>query len=126
VAGPKVSSDRLRLANREMLSAFAQEHRRHQRRWAYRRPIEMIDRLFDQLEQLQLQDLYKVPVSLRPELARVEIVCELAPGALRTGVRIGTLQDELFELQAVYLASLRDSSADADAEELSGIAATVR
>ena len=111
----------LEQASVEMLSAFELERHRHLRRWAVRRPVVMIDRLFDRLEQLQLQDLHKVPTSFRPELVQVETACGLVPGALRTGVRIGTLQDELFDLQALFLASLRDSYQDE--EEVSGASA---
>jgi hypothetical protein len=107
-----------------MFSAFEMGRHRYQRRWAVRRPVVMIDRLFDRLEQLQLQDLHKVPASLRPELVQVETACGLLPGALRTGVRIGTLQDELFDLQAVFLASLRGSYLDD--EETGGVGAAAR
>jgi hypothetical protein len=96
-------------ANAEIRAA----QRRHEidtaRRWRLGRPMRVIDALINDLEILNLERVYRVPLSYEVRLIQLRELLDdvgVPPGeldGLRTRVRIVRLMDQLFAIQESLL-----------------------
>jgi len=87
-------------AIRDIELAQRERRRREEQRADLRRPIEEIDQLLTELEELQLAGRRRVPVAWSARLARL---LEMTPAQCRYRLRertaIGRLMDALFRMQ---------------------------
>ena len=90
---------------------------------AVRRLLDDTDRLVDQLESLNLQDIKEVPESIGPQLARIrtEVVqryptARAVTAGLRMDIAVADLLNAVFDAQALCLASLSGGPASATAQ----------
>src|SRR5256885_17118731 len=87
-----------------------------------RRPVQMIDRLLEELEELNLKGMKRVPVSYEPRLE--EILTLVAPvqsnpdQLLNIKVKVGIpkLMDALFAIEEALFTERRGPSLDSDLE----------
>ncbi len=87
-------------AMREIELARQEARRTLGQRADLRRPIEEIDRLLAELEELHLAGRQRVPVAWAPRLARLlDLVPEDCRYPLRERTTIGRLMDTLFRIQ---------------------------
>lgn len=88
--------------------------RRHQVRKAederWRQPIMVIDRMLQELEELNLRGMKRVPLSYEERLRRLALLvagvpnCGAALESLKVKIGIGKLMDALFAVQAALFA----------------------
>ncbi|HEX3630152.1 MAG TPA: hypothetical protein VHW91_06765 [Candidatus Dormibacteraeota bacterium] len=100
--------------------------RRHRDRKAHqdrvRRPIALIDRLLEELEEMNLKGMKRVPVSYEPRLE--EIVTLVGPmpdlandiANIKVKVGIAKLMDALFAVEEALFTERRGPAMDVDAE----------
>jgi hypothetical protein len=87
-----------------------------------RRPVQLIDRLLEELEELNLKGMKRVPVSYEPRLD--EILTLVAPIQsnpdqlvnIKVKVGIPKLMDALFAIEEALFTERRGSSLDSDIE----------
>jgi hypothetical protein len=95
-------------ANREIREA---ERREHERRASFaRRPTRLADLLLARLEELNLDDVHRVPARFDPMLGQMIAALADWPGApahfgprLRSGVRTATVIEAVFDIQAMLV-----------------------
>ncbi len=99
--------------NAEIRDADRLHHQRTEQEWHVRFPILLIDRMLNDLENLNLHHASRVPTSYAGRLAAIKQLVESVPGIsrqldqLKVRIKIGALLDALFEIQDVLLATQR-------------------
>src|SRR5262249_41987143 len=90
--------------NRQIQDQLREERRRRMERQRVVRPIQVIDGLLAELEELHLNGRKRVPDSFDPRLAALVDVCPEARGhELRSRITIVHLMDELYGIQELLL-----------------------
>jgi len=96
-------------ANAEIRAAQRQHQVDTARRWRLGRPMRVIDELINDLEILNLNHIYRIPLSYESRLAQIRVLLDEAgvpPSDLegvRTRIRIASLMDQLFAIQESLL-----------------------
>ena len=91
-----------------------------------RRPVQLIDRLLQELEELNLKGFKRVPIAYEPRLE--EILAMIGPmrsepqqlANIKVKVGIPKLMDALFAVEEALFTERRGPSADADNETFDG------
>lgn len=87
-----------------------------------RRPIQLIDRLLQELEEMNLKGMKRVPVSYEPRLEEILGLVGPMPSVaedlanIKVKVGISKLMDALFALEEALFTERRGPSIDADAD----------
>jgi hypothetical protein len=108
----------LQVTNDEIAEQLRNRIRRESERRRMERPIEEIDRIIAECEELLLLGRKRVPLCMEGRLER--LVGSIGPCApeLHAGVTIVRLMDQLFDLQASLLGRRIDRTAFPDPDEL--------
>jgi hypothetical protein len=114
----------------EIRDAEGIHHSRKAQRRLLRQPIEVIDGLINNLEELNLKGISRVPLSYEPRLLQLRAMlagsglsAEQLDG-LRARVRIGRLMDSLYSVQEVLFAQTRpDIPREPDASQRPAVVA---
>jgi hypothetical protein len=108
----------LQVTNDEIAEQLRCSIRRESERRRVERPIEEVDRLIQDCEELLLVGRKRVPLHLEGRLQ--QLTADLAPCApeLHAGVTIIRLMDQLFDLQAGLLGRRVDRATYPDFDEL--------
>src|SRR5487761_1118664 len=93
----------LRRTNIEIAEQLRHRIRRDTEKRRVERPIEEVDRLIGECEELLLVGRKRVPLSLEDRLQRLANSLPAHPSDLHAGVTIIHLMDQLFDLQADLL-----------------------
>ncbi|MGO8685768.1 MAG: hypothetical protein ACLQT7_01095 [Candidatus Dormibacteria bacterium] len=108
----------LRITNDEIAEQLRYRVRRESERRRLERPIEEVDLLIAECEELLLVGRKRVPLCMEDRLRRLaEGAVPCAP-ELHAGVTIVRLMDQLFDLQAELLGRRIDRGAYPDADDL--------
>jgi hypothetical protein len=108
----------LRITNDEIAEQLRYRIRRESERRRLERPIEEVDQLISECEELLLVGRKRVPLCMEERLGR--LAASLAPRTpeLHAGVTIVRLMDQLFDVQAELLGRRTDRAAYPDADDL--------
>jgi hypothetical protein len=108
----------LRVTNDEITEQLRDRIRRESERRRMEQPIEEVDRIIAECEELLLVGRKRVPLCMEDRLQR--LAASVGPCALElhAGVTIVRLMDQLFDLQAELLGRRVDRAAYPDPDEL--------
>ena len=107
----------LRLTNIEIAEQLRHRIRQDTARRRVERPIEEVDRLIGECEELLLVGRKRVPLSMENRLQRLADNLPAHPSDLHSGVTIIHLMDQLFDLQADLLGRRVDRAAFPDPDD---------
>jgi hypothetical protein len=106
----------LRVTNEQIAATLLARRRRETARRQVERPIEEVDRLLAECEELLLIGRKRVPAAMEPRLRRLSADCPGSAPDLHAGVTIVHLMDELFALQEDLLGRRVDRAAYRDGD----------
>ena len=108
----------LHVTNQEIAETLRARIRRQTARRRVEQPIEAVDSILAECEELLLVGRKRVPLTMEPRLRELAERCPCAAPELHAGVTIVRLMDELFDLQEELLGRRVDRSAYPDPDEL--------
>jgi len=108
----------LQLTNEQIAATLRARMRQQTERRRLQQPIEEVDTLIAECEELLLLGRKRVPLAMEPRLRRIAMHCPESDGQLHAGVTIVHLMDELFTLQEQLLGRRIDRAAYPDPDEL--------
>ena len=108
----------LHLTNQQIADTLRARMRRESARRQLQRPIEEVDRLIAECEELLLIGRKRVPLAMEPRLRQLAADCPTSAAQLHPGVTIVRLMDELFTLQEELLGRRVNRAAYQDPEEV--------
>jgi hypothetical protein len=108
----------LRITNDEITEQLRHRIQRESERRRLEQPIEEVDRIIAECEELLLVGRKRVPLCMEDRLRRLTASLPRCAPELRAGVTIVHLMDQLFDLQAALLGRRIDRAAYPDADDL--------
>jgi len=91
-----------------------------------RRPVQLIDRLLQELEELNLKGMKRVPISYEPRLEEILALVRLVPSIpdqlanIKVKVGIAKLMDALFAVEEALFTERRGASVEPDGDAFDG------
>ena len=107
----------LRVTNDEITEQLRHRIRRDSERRRMERPIEEVDQIIAECEELLLVGRKRVPLCMEERLRRLQSTLPFCAPELHAGVTIVHLMDQLFDLQAGLLGRRIDRAAYPDPDD---------
>ncbi|MGA2282108.1 MAG: hypothetical protein ABSH07_00270 [Candidatus Dormibacteria bacterium] len=108
----------LQITNDEITEQLRHRIRRESERRRLERPIEEVDQIIAECEELLLIGRKRVPLCMEDRLQRLAAELPCCAPELHAGVTIVHLMDQLFDLQAALLGRRIDRAAYPDPDDL--------